>query len=100
MKRIGSRKSYNITTSPDPKPTISVIIPTYNEATVINEKLSNISLSNYPSDRIDAIVVDSGSTDNTASLAKEFFPQSHLKGQVLKEKNRNGKSGALNLGLK
>jgi cellulose synthase/poly-beta-1,6-N-acetylglucosamine synthase-like glycosyltransferase len=100
MKRIGSRKSYNITTSPDPKPTISIIIPTYNEATVIKEKLSNISLSNYPSDRIDAIVVDSGSTDNTASLAREFFAKNHLKGQVIEEKDRTGKSGALNLGLK
>lgn len=100
MKRIGSGRSYNITTSPDPKPTVSIIIPTYNEATVIKEKLSNISLSNYPSERMDAIVVDSGSTDNTASLASEFFRQNRLKGQVVEEKDRTGKSGALNLGLK
>jgi biofilm PGA synthesis N-glycosyltransferase PgaC len=100
MKMIGSGKTYNITTSPDPKPTISIIIPTYNEATVIKEKLSNISLSNYPSEKMDAIVVDSGSTDNTASLAIEFFTQNRLKGQVVEEKDRTGKSGALNLGLK
>ena len=99
MKRIGSGRSYNITTSPDPKPTVSIIIPTYNEATVIKEKLSNISLSNYPSEKMDAIVVDSGSTDNTASLASEFFRQNRLKGQVVEEKDRTGKSGALNLGL-
>ena len=100
MKRIGSRRNYNITIGTDPKPTISIIIPTYNEATVIKEKLSNISLSDYPIDKIDAIVVDSGSTDNTANLATEFFVQNHLKGQVVEESERTGKSGALNLGLK
>jgi poly-beta-1,6-N-acetyl-D-glucosamine synthase len=100
MKRIGSKRSYNLATTSDRQPTISMIIPTYNEATVIKEKLSNISLSNYPSDRMDVIVVDSGSTDNTANLAREFFGQNHLKGQVVEEKERSGKSGALNIGLK
>ena len=100
MKRIGSRLSYNVTIGTDPKPTISIIIPTYNEATVIKEKLSNICLSDYPSDKIDAIVVDSGSTDNTANLATEFFAQNRLRGQVVEESERTGKSGALNLGLK
>jgi cellulose synthase/poly-beta-1,6-N-acetylglucosamine synthase-like glycosyltransferase len=100
MKRIGSRRSYNLSITRDRQPTISIIIPTYNEATVIKEKLSNISLADYPSDRIDAIVVDSGSTDNTADLAREFFAQNRLKGEVVEEKERTGKSGALNLGLK
>lgn len=100
MKRVGPRRSYNVTIGTDPKPTISIIIPTYNEATVIKEKLSNICLSDYPIDKIDAIVVDSGSTDNTANLATEFFAQNHLRGQVVEESERTGKSGALNLGLK
>lgn len=98
MKRIGSRRSYNITIA-DRQPTISIIIPTYKEATVIQEKLTNISHSDYPSDRIDAIVVDSGSTDGTADLARAFFAQNQLRGQVVEEKERTGKSGALNLGL-
>jgi poly-beta-1,6-N-acetyl-D-glucosamine synthase len=100
MKRIGSKRSYNIALTADRQPTISIIIPTYNEATVIKEKLSNISQSDYPRDRIDMIIVDSGSKDNTASLAREFFAQNGLKGQVVEEKERTGKSGALNLGLK
>ena len=100
MKRIGSRRGYNLAISSDRHPTISIIIPTYNEATVVKEKLSNISLSDYPTDRIDVIVVDSGSTDNTANLAREFFAQNHLKGQVVEERERSGKSGALNIGLK
>jgi poly-beta-1,6-N-acetyl-D-glucosamine synthase len=100
MKRIGPRRSYNISIVQDRQPTISIIIPTYNEATVIKEKLSNISLSDYPSDKIDLIVVDSGSTDNTAKLARDSFAQNRLKGQVIEESERTGKSGALNLGLK
>ena len=100
MKRIGSRRGYNLAIGSERQPTISIIIPTYNEATVIKEKLSNISLSDYPSDRIDVIVVDSGSTDNTADLARDFFAQNRLRGQVVEEKERSGKSGALNIGLK
>ena len=100
MKRIGKGRGYNLSTKSDRQPTICIIIPTYNEATVIKEKLSNISLSDYPSDRMDVIVVDSGSTDSTANLARDFFSQSNLKGQVVEEKERSGKSGALNIGLK
>ena len=100
MKRIGKGRGYNLSTKSDRQPTISIIIPTYNEATVIKEKLSNISLSDYPSDRMDVIVVDSGSTDSTANLARDFFSQNNLKGQVVEEKERSGKSGALNIGLK
>ena len=100
MKRIGKGRGYNLSTKSDRQPTISIIIPTYNEATVIKEKLSNISLSDYPSDRMDVIVVDSGSTDSTADLARDFFSHNNLKGQVVEEKERSGKSGALNIGLK
>ena len=100
MKRIGKGRGYNLSTKSDRQPTICIIIPTYNEATVIKEKLSNISLSDYPSDRMDVIVVDSGSTDSTADLARDFFSHNNLKGQVVEEKERSGKSGALNIGLK
>lgn len=100
MKRIESRGSYNLAILQEWNPTISIIIPTYNEATVIKEKLSNIGLSDYPSDRVDLIVVDSGSTDSTANLARQFFAENRVKGQVVEEKERTGKSGALNLGLK
>lgn len=100
MKRVGSKRTYNVTIGTDPKPTISIIVPTYNEAAVIKEKLSNVLLSDYPSDKMDLIVVDSGSTDNTADLATAFFAENHLKGQVVEESERTGKSGALNLGLK
>ena len=100
MKRIGRGRGYNLAIKSDRQPTISIIIPTYNEATVIKEKLSNISLSDYPSDRMDVIVVDSGSTDSTADLARDFFSHNNLKGQVVEEKERSGKSGALNIGLK
>src|SRR5438445_13891184 len=47
MKRIGSRRGYNLAIGSERQPTISIIVPTYNEATVIKEKLSNISLSDY-----------------------------------------------------
>src|SRR5207244_10374347 len=78
MKRIGKGRGYNLSTKSDRQPTICIIIPTYNEATVIKEKLSNISLSDYPSDRMDVIVVDSDLTDSTANLARDFFSQSNL----------------------
>jgi len=46
-------------------PLVSVIIPVYNEETVIERRIDNIFDTSYPSEKIEIIVVDSGSKDKT-----------------------------------
>ncbi len=47
-------------------PFISVIVPAYNEAGIIADKLRSIQNSDYPENRIEVIVAEDGSSDDTA----------------------------------
>lgn len=49
------------------RPTVSVIVPAKNEGEVIGKTIKAILDSNYPSDLLEVIAIDDGSTDNTAA---------------------------------
>jgi cellulose synthase/poly-beta-1,6-N-acetylglucosamine synthase-like glycosyltransferase len=72
-------------------PGISVLIPAYNEEKVIRRTLRTVLKSNY--NNFEVILIDDGSTDKTASIAKKF----NIK--IVNGKH-NGKSESLNLGMK
>ena len=55
-------------------PTMSVIIPCYNEADMIEDKLADILACDYPADRIEIVFADGGSTDGTAELLEQALP--------------------------
>jgi cellulose synthase/poly-beta-1,6-N-acetylglucosamine synthase-like glycosyltransferase len=83
------------------KPKISIIVPTYNEASIIRFKLENLVKVNYPKYLMQIIVVDSNSEDQTVNIVYEFIrqhPESNI--QVLRQDERLGKSAALNFALK
>src|SRR5437867_9042080 len=52
------------------RPRVSLIVPAYNEAGVIVEKLRNCRELEYPANLVEVIVVADGSTDETAALAE------------------------------
>jgi cellulose synthase/poly-beta-1,6-N-acetylglucosamine synthase-like glycosyltransferase len=76
-------------------PTVTMIIPAYNEAPVIAAKVRNALDSSYPPDRITIIVVSDGSTDDTDRLAADAGGE---RLQVLRSSTRRGKAHAMNLG--
>lgn len=83
------------------KPSISILVPTYNEESLISYKLDNLYKLKYSKDLIQIIIVDSASTDNTINKVHEFIENnSTMNIKVLEEKSRKGKSKALNFALK
>jgi len=74
------------------EPKVSIIIPAYNEETRIKNCLDSILASSYKKNKIEIVVVDDGSTDNTLKVLKSY------RIKVLKQKHL-GKSKALNKGI-
>ena len=54
---------------------VSVIIPTYNQGIFIGEAIENILNQNYPQQRVEIIIVDDGSKDNTKEVVKKYAPE-------------------------
>jgi len=46
-------------------PSLTVIIPAYNEGEMVRQSIDSILAASYPRDRLEVIVVDDGSTDST-----------------------------------
>jgi glycosyltransferase involved in cell wall biosynthesis len=53
-------------------PFISVVVPTFNRAAVLPYLLGALARQTYPSDRMEVIVVDNSSTDDTEEVIKRW----------------------------
>jgi peptidoglycan-N-acetylglucosamine deacetylase len=76
---------------PNPPPTVSVLIPAYNEEEVIVDTVNSVLHSDLPG--LQVIVVNDGSADRTAELLNEHFG-AHSRVKVIHQVNR-GKAAAL-----
>jgi cellulose synthase/poly-beta-1,6-N-acetylglucosamine synthase-like glycosyltransferase len=101
MRRIAKRKPWNIRLDPTYEPSVSILIPVFEEEGIILRKLDNVAELDYPKEKMELVVVDSVSKDRTVSLVKEWL-QKHpeMDGQVICQKERKGMVNALNEGLK
>jgi glycosyltransferase involved in cell wall biosynthesis len=77
---------------------ISVIIPTYNRAEVLDRNLRLLSVQTLPRREYEVIVVDDGSTDETPRLLAEWQTKELLDLKVLTQKN-SGQGSARNAAL-
>jgi glycosyltransferase involved in cell wall biosynthesis len=73
-------------------PLVSVVVPCYNQAAFLREAIDSVLAQTYPHREV--IVVDDGSTDDTAAVAAGYAGRIRLVRQV----NR-GLSGARNVGV-
>jgi len=80
---------------------LSIVIPAYNEAVRLGSTLRTIVdylRENWPNSEL--IVVDDGSSDNTATLARQTFENAgNLRTSVISYKSNLGKGRAVRLGL-
>jgi len=76
----------------DIEPTVTLVIPAHNEATVIEAKIRNALSLDYPAEKLQICVVSDGSTDGTDAIAKRFVPAV----EFLRVSPRGGKPAAVN----
>jgi cellulose synthase/poly-beta-1,6-N-acetylglucosamine synthase-like glycosyltransferase/peptidoglycan/xylan/chitin deacetylase (PgdA/CDA1 family)/spore germination protein YaaH len=80
------------------QPAVAVLIPAYNEEKVINRTIRSVLHSTYPNLRV--VVIDDGSSDRTAEVARETFANEIARGRVTVLRQENGgKAAALNYAL-
>ncbi|MEM3408077.1 MAG: glycosyltransferase family 2 protein [Candidatus Micrarchaeia archaeon] len=77
------------------EPTVSFIIPAYNEEETILDTIKSVLKSDYPKDKIEIIVVNDGSTDKTAEVVKTIKDK---RVKLINKKN-SGKADSLNKGI-
>jgi cellulose synthase/poly-beta-1,6-N-acetylglucosamine synthase-like glycosyltransferase/peptidoglycan/xylan/chitin deacetylase (PgdA/CDA1 family)/spore germination protein YaaH len=84
--------------SPGYNPRVAVLIPAYNEEMVIVRTIRSVLNSDYKN--LHVIVIDDGSSDNTAEVARAAYAGEIAAGlvQVLSKPNQ-GKASALNFAL-
>jgi len=75
--------------------TVSIIIPTYNEANVIQRKIENLETLHYPKGKLDIIFVDGGSTDETVELLEKHAKQRKLPLKIVEQGSRKGFNNAV-----
>ena len=54
-------------------PTVSVIVPVYNDAQRLALCLDALAAQDYPSELVDVVVIDNASTDNTEEVMQTFL---------------------------
>ncbi len=82
-----------------PLPSLTVIVPTHNEAANIAARLANLAACAYPPELRQVIVVDSGSGDDTAGAVEAFRARSSMPVTLIVEAHRGGKAAAINRAL-
>lgn len=77
-------------------PSVTIIIPCWNEESTVSGTIESVLALDYPKDKLNLIVVDDGSTDNTWQVIQKFanYPQ-----VTISKKENGGKHDALNHGL-
>ncbi|MEX2529888.1 MAG: glycosyltransferase [Gemmatimonadota bacterium] len=83
----------------DPRelPPVSIIVPAYNEEDVLGEAIESLMALDYPS--YEVIIVDDGSTDATAEVARRWEGVSDEVEVRVVTKRNGGKAAALNTGI-
>ena len=78
-------------------PKVSIIVPAYNEEETIEQSIKSLKKIDYPKDKLEIIIVNDGSRDNTGKIVNK------LKGKriiFLDNKENRGKATSLNQGIK
>lgn len=81
---------------PNPAPSVAIIVPCFNEETTVGKTIESLLALSYPQNKLEVIVVNDGSTDNTYAVAQTYSTDPRV--SVLTKQN-GGKHSAMNMAL-
>src|SRR5271155_2164600 len=76
------------------KPTVTVLVDTYNHERFIEQAIASVLGQDFPSEEMEILVVDDGSTDRTPEIVRRFEPQVRLI-----RKTNGGQASGFNAGI-
>lgn len=82
--------------NPKHYPSVSMIVPCFNEEKTLAGTVRSLLALDYPKDKLEILIVDDGSTDNTRSIGESFAGHPQVR---FFAKENGGKYTALNLGI-
>ncbi len=92
IKRIFSKKKQF---DPNYRPAVSLVVPCFNEAPILDDKVANCRTLDYPKDKLEIVFITDGSTDNSVEVLQKY-PDI----RILHENRRGGKTAAENRAMK
>lgn len=90
------REAVEVPTGAAYLPSVTIIIPAYNEQNVIGSKIDNTLALDYPEELMEILIISDGSTDSTEKIITEKLTPLV---QFFSLSSRSGKAAALNFGL-
>jgi glycosyltransferase involved in cell wall biosynthesis len=78
---------------------VSVIIPNFNYGEYIEECILSVLNSDFDINKIEIIVIDDGSTDNSVNIVKKIINESTAKIILIEKENNSGQAKTRNIGI-
>ncbi len=88
---LAKTKGKPVTTVPTEWMPVTLVVPCYNEADILSEKISNCFAMDYPKEKLQYMFITDGSTDNSPQIIQGYSNITLLHSSV-----RSGKSAAEN----
>jgi len=81
-------------------PLVSVVIPTYKSGAWVAETLASVVSQTYPADRLEIIVTDDVSPDDSVAVARKFLDGHRLNSRVVVREKNGGAAANRNSGYR
>ncbi len=87
--------------SSDKIPKVSILVPVYNEGENVIETIDSLNLVDYPKDKLEIIILNDGSKDNTSDVVNLALKRKDIiKNMIFIDNSKNkGKAATLNQGI-
>ncbi|HEY9074357.1 MAG TPA: glycosyltransferase family 2 protein, partial [Desulfobaccales bacterium] len=82
-----------------PLPTLTVVIPAYNEGAMVEKAIYSVAAADYPAEKLEIICIDDGSTDNTWLYMQRALKRYPHRLKAIRFPENRGKKAALYAGF-